>query len=335
LAGAKLVRVLCARCESEYFYQLTRVGVGASQAPYYIGVGRATRKAEKLAQDDLRKRLAREAELVPCPKCHWINDELIAGYRLVRYQFLGTLAAWVAVSAAIVGVMFLVVCLIANGQAIANGKAADLVYFLIAPGGLLLFAGLVYLLQIWMRHRIQPNRDFPAAPRLPPGSPPALLRDPESGEFVRARPPSVPDIADGDWCDFQLGRHCLPQVCCDCLRPADTAHGYHAVSVVVPRCLDCELESKRAYRRVFYSVAMAGLFLSGAIVVPLNLQAEEFWIWAGVGILGTLLLAAFVASKRTAPVKIGARDRSRHVIKLRFRNPDYTRVVAQHVSQFR
>jgi len=325
LAGARLVRVECARCECEYFYNLTRIGVGASQAPYYIGVGRATRTAEKRAKKDLQRRLAREAELVPCPKCNWINDELVQGYRLVRYRFLGTLARGLLLAGAIVGVVLGVIGALAD--------PADLVYFLIAPLGMLLFAGGVYLLQIWMRSRIQPNRDFPLEPKQPPGTPPALLKHPETGELYPAKPAAVPILAPGDWCDFQLGRHRLPLVCCGCLEPASTAHGYNAVSLIVPRCQDCARDSKRAYWRVFYYVAMAGLFVTAAILVPLHLPAEEFWIFSVVGIAASLVLAAFVGSKRTAPVRVAIGDRSRGVVRLRFKNADYAQVVAHHVSE--
>jgi hypothetical protein len=67
-AGGRVVRVACARCQCEYFYHLTRIGIGHGEAPYYIGVGRATRTAEKQAKKDLERRLTREAELVPCPR---------------------------------------------------------------------------------------------------------------------------------------------------------------------------------------------------------------------------------------------------------------------------
>jgi hypothetical protein len=209
---------------------------------------------------------------------------------------------------------------------------AGLVFFLILPVGMLLFAGAAYGLQIWMRSRIEPNRDFPLAPRLPPGSPPALLKHPETGALYRAKPPSVPIVTAEDWCDFQLGRHQLPFVCCGCLKPASTAHGYNAVTLIVPRCQDCAADSRRTYWRVFYSVALAAWLVSAAILLTLNLQAEEFWIFTAVGVVASLILSAIVASKKTAPVKIASGDRSRGVIRLRFRNANYAQVVAQHVS---
>jgi hypothetical protein len=323
-AGARLVRVACARCECEYFYNLTRIGIGHGEAPYYIGVARATRSAEKGAQKDLERRLTREAELVPCPNCNWINDELVAGYRIVRYRFLGTLARVTLVIGIILTVTF--------GTIGAFLDPAGLVYFLILPVGILLFAGAVYGLQFWMRSRIQPNRDFPLAPRLPPGSPPALRRHPETGALYRAKPPSVTILTAEDWCDFQLGRHQLPFVCCGCLQPASVAHGYNAVTLIVPRCQQCAADSKRTYWRVFYSVALTAWLVLAAVLLTFNLQAEEFWIFTSAAIVVALIVAAVVASRKTAPVKIASGDRSRGVIRLRFRNVNYAQVVAQHVS---
>lgn len=75
--GGCLVRVQCATCGCEYFYELARIGTGSRSAPYGIGVDRATDFARYHSKRDLAKRLATEAELVPCPKCNWINEELI------------------------------------------------------------------------------------------------------------------------------------------------------------------------------------------------------------------------------------------------------------------
>src|SRR5262249_46676161 len=91
--GARLVRVLCTRCGCEDFYKFTRTGSGSAQAPYGLGVGRATAKANAKAQKDLQRRMASEAELVPCPQCNWINEDLVAGFRRGSYRKLGESAA--------------------------------------------------------------------------------------------------------------------------------------------------------------------------------------------------------------------------------------------------
>ncbi len=269
-------------------------------------MGRATRAAEKQAQKDLDRRLSREAELVPCPRCNWINDELIAGYRVARYPFLRTLYRFTLLIGAIISAIFGI------GGAFFGPK--DWFFFLILPVCFLLFAGVVVGLRLWLCSRIRPNRDFPLAPQLPPGSPPALVRHPENGTLIPARPPTVPVISEGDWCDFQIGRHRLPAVCCGCLNPVPLGRGFNAVSLMVPWCADCELASNRTYWRIFFGAALSGWLLAAAILLPLNLQNEEFWI-ACLGAIGVcLLVAAVVASKRTAPVKVTSGDRSRSVV---------------------
>ena len=131
--GGRMVRVACARCECEYFYKFTRVGTGTGTAHYGLGVGRATATANKEAQKDLDRRLATEAELVPCPKCNWINDELIAGFRCGRYRNLGQAAKLIAGIGVILGLVF--------GVTWAVAAPASVLYFLIVPAGLFAAAG--------------------------------------------------------------------------------------------------------------------------------------------------------------------------------------------------
>ena len=71
--GTRLIEVQCEKCESQYFFELARVGSGTAEAPYGIGTKRTARAAEERAQRDLAERLEQDAELVPCPKCDWIN----------------------------------------------------------------------------------------------------------------------------------------------------------------------------------------------------------------------------------------------------------------------
>jgi hypothetical protein len=90
--GQRVVGVVCTNCGCEYYYELARLGLGSGTAHYGIGVGAATRSAQENSRRDLAQRLVGEAELVPCPKCYWINDDLIQGYRRARYRRLGTFA---------------------------------------------------------------------------------------------------------------------------------------------------------------------------------------------------------------------------------------------------
>ena len=80
IAGQHLKAVVCDKCKAEFFYELSRVGVGKASAPILFK-GDAPDRAGEAAHRDLFKRLDNDAELVPCPQCHWVNEELIRKYR--------------------------------------------------------------------------------------------------------------------------------------------------------------------------------------------------------------------------------------------------------------
>jgi hypothetical protein len=94
-AGARLVPVKCDQCGCEYFYELARIGDGAVSA-YLMAHAAAAELAEEKSQRDLQDRLSHEAELVPCPRCNWINEALIDGYRRGRFRNMGKWALGVA-----------------------------------------------------------------------------------------------------------------------------------------------------------------------------------------------------------------------------------------------
>lgn len=330
-AGGHIAGVKCDKCGCEYFYELTRIGSGSGTAPF--GIGNATRSAKEQSQEDLSKRLAVEAELVPCPECHWINDDLVEGYRLGRYRRVGMLALGVA----FFGTFGSLLC----AWFISTGPPADhdlLPYFLF--GGPILsvsIATFMVLFRNWRRSRIQPNRDFPLSPALPAGSPPALIKDAYSGELRPAAPDQPGPGTTNGWVDFQVGRHSLPSSCCRCLQDADAEHaltlpGVGPINLEVPRCANCDRTTRRTYRRIWLITAVLGLLAGAAVIALLKLESAEFWILAGVSLLLSCTLASFVASTMTAPVKVASGDESRGVVRLQFRNADYARLVAAHID---
>jgi hypothetical protein len=95
-AGALVVGVDCEKCGYRYYYELARIGIGTGVAHFGIGAGGAERSAAAASERDLQKRLESEAELVPCPNCNWISDELVRGYRRTRFRPLAKLALGIA-----------------------------------------------------------------------------------------------------------------------------------------------------------------------------------------------------------------------------------------------
>ena len=327
--GARLVAVVCDKCGCEYQYELARVGSGAASAPYTIGSASAAQSATEKARQDLDRRLGEEAELVPCPKCHWINEELVAGYRRGRYRGWTKLAGGlglVGTLAAMVGAWF-----------VSTGPAADrgaLPYFLFGgPTISITIAGLILLMRHLLRSRIQPNKDYPLVPRLPHGSPAALLRNPATGELEPAGPTPQPGGGDGAWMDYQVGRSTFPPLCCECLAPAAPRSAYRrpvrpAVELVVPLCAPC---ARRWSRRMWLGVLVA-LGLSAVVGLPvmLALKLDEVVFWLTIGGLGIVIpiLGAMVAGRLAAPVRVKVLDSSRGVVRLWFRNETFPKQVA-------
>ena len=298
---------------------------GRRAAPYGLGVDRATRAANKAAQKQLDRQLALEAELVPCPHCNWINDELVAGFRRGSYRSVSQAAAPILVAG----------CLLATFMGMFFHFAPNFpAALLIIPGMVLAFGFGLLLLRYWLCRRIRPNRDYPIAPTLPPGSAPALLKDPESGRLVRANKQPLSLEANRDWVDYQIGRHRLPRVCCDCRQPTAPDGGVRlritkTMWLTIPRCDDCSLSAKHRFRRLCWNGALAGLAITSAIVIPINLDWIDFAVASVILLTLSLIVTAFVAGRMTAPAKVAGGDPSRGVIRLRFRNADYARAVAE------
>ncbi len=184
IPGTRLIAVQCEKCRCEYFFKLARVGAGSAQAPYGIGSKRAAPEAEESARRDLAKRLAQDTELVPCPKCAWINEDSVARYRLGRYRGWTMFAVWTAILGTIL--TLIVAWCLSMGPATDRGSVP---YWLIGgPTVSLALAALIVLCRVWLRKRIEPNRDYPLPPTLPPGGATPLFMDQSTGQLVDAGP---------------------------------------------------------------------------------------------------------------------------------------------------
>ena len=178
----------------------------AQNCTYGIGKSAAIRSSEKQAQADSRNRLSHEAELVPCPKCNWINDDLVEGYRRGRFRSLRTLAIGIGTFGTIgslIGAWFIWV-----DPAPDHGA---LPYFLFAGPAISVSLGIaLVLLRKWLRSRIQPNREFPLRPgcRLARRQPLSWTKKPES--FTCAKR-DVRYSDNSEWHNFQIGRDQLPR----------------------------------------------------------------------------------------------------------------------------
>jgi hypothetical protein len=334
--GQRVASVECTKCGCKYFYLLTRIGVGEGTAPYSIGTASATRSAQQESQRDVEQQLAAEAELVPCPSCHWINDDLVRGFRLGRYRHAGKLALGVGAAGTAISLVF--------GWALSVGPAVnrETAPFLLFGGPLFFIslAAATLLHRSWVWNRIQPNRDFPLPPKLPPGTPPALLLDRSSGKLIPSKPTESRTSDADDCCQFAIGRDRLPLICCSCLQSAAATQRYEcqltpAFRLDVPRCAACARKASCRAHKIGSVVFVPVMLIGIAITVSLGLAPYEFWITAGISFVISAAVASGFACAVTAPVKILGSDVFSGVYKLRFRNVEYARVVAKHLSDSR
>lgn len=323
--GERIVGVRCERCGCDYFFQLTRIGSAETTAAYGLGQHSARERSAQSSEKDTLDRLKLEAELVPCPKCLWINDELVRGFRLGRYRNWGVTAmggAFVGISISLIAAWFIWI-----------GPESDryvLPYFLIyGPLIIAVLAAGVIALRRWLRSRIQPNRLYPLPPRLPRGTPPALILDESTGELVEV--PQVekePKSVDHE-IEMQIGRHEIPSICNICLEPADADAAIlipvlTALQLQIPRCSACAGRASRRRRWVFCLVTCLTLAAEIGTLFILRLEKEEFWIFSVVAVPLALAIGGTAAHLHDMPVRVKVVDASRGVIRIRFKNSAFS-----------
>jgi hypothetical protein len=257
----------------------------------------------------------------------------VKGYRLGRYRGIGKFAFALAFAGSILS---LVVAWYIHIGSPVDRRA--LPYVLIGgPGTFVAAAILLLLLRAWLRSCIQPNSGFPREPRVPQGTPPALILDEATQSLRPAKPASTPT---DDFLDFQLGRDTLPACCCGCLQRGTTDDGYlvqvtKLLQLKIPQCADCAGKVKRELRRIALMLIVPGLLVSVAVAWAMAQASVHVSViimtWL-VLFFAAVIVTGIVAIARTEPVTVLSRDPSRGVVRLRFRNPDYVQVVREQLS---
>lgn len=134
--GRKLKPVRCENCGHQYVYMLKRQASGGASALEGRELG-AEDKARTMAQSILDRKMKGAVDLVPCPKCGWVQERMIP---VARRQHL----AWMLWLGAALGALFFPI----GGIGLAVGVASQF-----APNfadraptwQLILFAGLLCL----------------------------------------------------------------------------------------------------------------------------------------------------------------------------------------------
>jgi hypothetical protein len=327
VVGSRLIQVCCEKCNREYYYVLSRLGSGEAISAYGLGNRRAEDNATKGASHELMRQLTEDADLVPCPNCHWVNDDLVKRYR--RGSYRGWVRAGGFMAALGGSTTFIVGCVNGHGP---QAGATD--------GGLML-SGPLFFLVLWaavavapllLRKRIQPNRDFPFQPTVPPGSPPALLLDAETGELTQVVN-SCPASDRDEKIYFAVGRDTFPLNCCGCGRecsiewtiqiPALRVH-----QLPIPICKTCMSGLQRSQRKVGLAFAAAGLIVCLAFWGYFqNLAAASGF--GGVTVLLLVILYSYVAGIFSCPVTALLVSHRRGIVRLRCRNTEYRTALSE------
>jgi hypothetical protein len=335
--GRQLRAVTCEKCGTEFCYELTRVGVGHTPA-HCLSRYTASVRAQMAAERDLAERLGRDVDLVPCPSCKWVNHDLIARYRKSKYRGWTTVGVIPLAVGAVTSL-----CQWGSFEPTFSRRASDLAAEIatIELVSILVSLG-VFLLQWALRRRISPNRSVDGNPRIPPGTPPALVRQAtgDGGETLVAVPGEAADRPmQAKWAIYRAAQLSFTPVCCQCLAPAT---GTYTPLIVlrrpqitgIPICHWC-------MRRIRIQCCLRSLCL-------LPMAVYTGWVLRGAfqgshgrdpvstGIFFGLLaefLAVVLVDRWLQPYRVRAVDRSRGLYKIRFDNPAYTAIVNRQLRE--
>jgi hypothetical protein len=330
--GRRLETVICEKCSTRYHYVLSRIGIGQGSAAYLMGQQSASNRAMDASRANLAKRLNREAELVPCPRCHWVNEDLIQRHRKTLYRRAPKLMMIVG------GVLFLAGLLISTPLFDIYGYNSKLPGLIISMFLWLALISPVVILLIRrnLRMRVDPNHTYPGSPQLPLGTPPALVEklDPKSGQPVLepvANQPELPGNA-GEWAVFRPGQIFFPPVCCFCLSQATKTYtapfkvSHKDVVFSLPLCAACS-------KKLMIRWCLAALFI---LVVTLGGSGLLVWMIPGgdafghwmmfciLGLFAGLFGVAMFPNWICRPYRSKVVDSDRGIVKLAVKNQSYT-----------
>lgn len=330
--GRRVIHVSCEKCGREFYYELVRHGVGSASAPYYLGQGSAKRRAETSAQKKLKRRLDRESELVPCPKCNWVNESMIEGFRRTSYRQLGSYA-W-ALGAIVTVAMFVTLSLINSKR---PDGAAPLVAVAVAVGTGAVCAAPLLLVQYFLRHGINPNRTYPRKPVLPLATPKAWTAEELAAPAKVSNKSELSENAGtpaGEWAMFRAGQLVIPdQWCCECLAPAVTTYKspYRVDDrprLQAPLCAECSSRLRRQWWTTALLTAGGATLASGLLyLVMKGGEGARLTIAIVFAIFALIISLAMLPNWLTQPYKIRTVDASRGIFRIIFRSEQFTEMV--------
>jgi hypothetical protein len=335
--GTQLKTVVCEKCSTEFYYELSRTGRGSASAVYGIGSEGAKVRAADAAGRNLTKRLREEAELVPCPKCKWVNEAAVRQYRKGMYR-----KWWVGAGVILFlgGITDLI--LYSCSQELFNKPPSIWLPAVLWTG--LVTVGLsagILVLRVWLRGRVNPNVGRSGEPRVPVGTPPALVKMPAKADGEVTLSPVASDLSnlagEGKWVNFRAGQLVFEPLCCECLGEATTTYRPPIKVeqvVAVPMCNGCLGKLRWNWWRDNLAVVpfavLAGWLIS---ILPDRIdKGGRIAIWAFVACFLTLL-GVVIVDKLVRPYRLKTADRARGIFRIRFGNPAYNALLIRRIGE--
>jgi hypothetical protein len=290
--------------------------------------------AQIYAQDKLHKRLDCDLELVPCPRCQWVNERAVAYFRQRKFRRVPALAQSLFVLG---GIAFVILSGVTDeSRLLSSGSIQHAIeWSVIFP----MMAILLFPVRSLLRRRIDPNRRS----SLPPGTPPAMLlvRD-QMGtprlQIIEAC--AGPQSARDEDPIFRAGQLLFPEVCCLCLR--ETTSKYRKIlklnrnssALPVPLCRDC----KRLFTlpwRLTAVASVAGSYAIGmlAFTIPNFDQTSHSIIALAIGFPLAVYGLFVIPDRVVRPYRYRFVDRYRGVTKFASKNSAYTQLLLEQARE--
>lgn len=330
--------ITCEKCGTRYGYVMSRSTSGNAFIWFQLFKKKAQQRAMRDARQQMDRLLEREAELVPCPQCMWVNQSLVNDY--VRRFRLRPVQQLILLGAGLLASLLAWVIVWALLEHFYSHRR-DWVDAAILSGFLLM--GL--LTPLWIeiglmlyRRRINPNRHWPDHPPIiPRGTPrPILEADREADlHFMEEVVVDDPSTAEGSkWTVIDWNRYALLPYCCQCMEPADDSTPvFEAMPVKMLKVYWCKACQKKFKRYRVITMALPVLISAGLTAWIVYLS----WPQAQYKTIAMTLVALFLANIFLIatleffllPCRVKWVDKHRNIVAIRSVNPQYNQLLQE------
>ncbi len=319
---------VCQRCGSEFAYEVFRIGQGSGTSVYGLNNDGAEDRAHRRALANAFSLAEKSPEVVPCPKCDHIAEEMVDEWgrgTMGGLLFCGTIAIVLGVTAATFGGIFL------KFPPRRNPPSEEALWVLFGCGIAVIALGIAMILL--RSHRLRTTRPVPgphtAQRLLDLGYMPALLVGVTNRDAVSLAParPVVRQMADGAFIVPVL-KALPPAACLVCLEPVNTGGPDFAL------CRQCTVRQRVQRLRIVLPVAIVFCTLLW-LMVPTDAWdelARRFWwflIMPGI----SLLVGFVIAVKLRRSFALKRADAIRGVCRIEGASQGYFDLLSAHYSK--